>query len=93
MPFLQAEPSAVRVPVPVKVTDAPDLIFIAEPSKASAISASSESSLAGSSASVITLSPSITIVASAVLLTHIGADVVEVRFRSESTSVTPVVPS
>ena len=44
MPFLQAEPSAVRTPLPVIVRDAPDLTFIAAPSKSSFVSSVEASS-------------------------------------------------
>lgn len=42
IPFLQDEPSAVRVPEPVKVTFEPLFTFIAAPSKASATVVSDE---------------------------------------------------
>ena len=92
MPFLQALPSAFSVPLPIIVSDAPALTFIAAPSKASATVSSVDVSFAGSSLSVIVLSPSKMIIASAVLLIDIGADVDEVSVRLSRISTTSVVP-
>ena len=91
MAFLQLLPSAVSVPVPLMVSVAPLFTFRAAPSKASATAASVDSSLAGSSLSVMVLVPSRIILTSVVLLQEIGAVVEEANVRSFTTNVTPVV--
>ena len=90
--FLQAEPSAFRMPFPVIVSDAPDFTFIAAPSNASATVSSVESSSAGFSLSVRVTVPSAYTVAEASLLTERGAPYAEVRDRSFKIRVTPVTP-
>ena len=91
-PFLQALPSRVRLPVPVRVRSAPDFTLMAAPSKASASAASVESSLAGSSLSVRVTLPEIYRVISVSLLQERGAVAELVSVRSYSTRVTTVVP-
>ena len=92
IPFLQSLPSAFNVPSPVITSVEPLFTLIAAPSNASAISASSEFSSAGSSRSVNVLLPSITSFTSADLAITSGAVSEAVRFRSDRIRITPSVP-
>ena len=96
IPFLHTEPSTLRVPLPVSISDELLFTFIAAPSNASATSVSVLSSLSGFSASVRVFVPSTLMVTLHSFFITIGADVEQVRerlFKMSVTSVTPLLTS